>query len=70
MPFITGGIVNWEHYVKVHDEDKKMSAMGHAKVCPKITDDHFALGTSAKMRVSYATQVREWPFIFLHDRIL
>lgn len=50
-------LVNWEHYVKVHEQDKKESVYGKNKVCPKVTDDHFALGSSAKMRVSYATQV-------------
>lgn len=57
--------VRWDHYVKVHEEDKKKSAYGEVKVCPKITEDHFALGTSAKMRVSYATQVINCTYFLL-----
>lgn len=54
MPSVRA-LVEWEHFNIVHEEDKKND--GHAKLCPRITDNHFALGSSAKMRVSYATQV-------------
>lgn len=48
-------MVKWKHFEIVHEEDKKQ--FGGSRKVPKVTDNHFNLGTSAKMRVSYAVQV-------------
>lgn len=49
--------IQWDHFVAVHEEDKKQSSKGKGKIAKKITDNHLYLSNSGKMRVSYAVQV-------------
>ncbi|KAL5239381.1 hypothetical protein ACI65C_006791 [Semiaphis heraclei] len=51
------GLIKWEHFEILHEEDKKVCD-SQLRVCPKITDNHLQLlNTCLKMRVRLAVQV-------------
>lgn len=47
--------IRWKHFEDLRKEDLKHE--GHLRQCSKLTDAHFKLTSSTKMRVSLATQV-------------
>ncbi|XP_071644830.1 uncharacterized protein [Temnothorax longispinosus] len=52
---INGQEVEWRFYQNLFKEDKKLPA--NLRLCPKLTENHINPTNTAKMRVSFATQV-------------
>jgi hypothetical protein len=65
---INGQEVEWRFYQNLFKEDKKLPA--NLRLCPKLTENHINPTNTAKMRVSFATQVHDFSLRLFYQYVL